>query len=173
MEAVPGDITEQHVDAVVNAADSALMGGGGVDGAIHRVGGPEILAECRMLRETRFPDGLPTGDAVATTAGRLPARFVIHAVGPVYSTHEDRTRLLVSAYARSLAVAGELGAASVAFPAISAGIYGWPMDDAARVAVRTVRGRADAVPGLALVRFVLFSERALSAFDRELTMSSG
>ncbi|MHA7987049.1 O-acetyl-ADP-ribose deacetylase [Rathayibacter sp. CAU 1779] len=164
-----GDITEQNVDAVVNAADPALLGGGGVDGAIHRAGGPEILAECRVLRETRFPDGLPAGDAVATTAGRLPARHVIHTVGPVYSVREDRTALLVSAYARSLEVAGELDAASVAFPAVSAGIYGWPMDDAARVAVRTVLERADAVPGLALVRFVLFSESALRAFDRELT----
>ncbi|RZT85953.1 O-acetyl-ADP-ribose deacetylase (regulator of RNase III) [Pseudonocardia sediminis] len=159
---VRGDITEAAVDAVVNAANSTLLGGGGVDGAIHRGGGPEILAECRAVRRDRYPDGLPTGQAVATTAGRLPARWVIHTVGPVYAKREDRSALLASAYATSLAVADELGALSVAFPAISAGIYGWPMPDAARIAVQTVRESGTKVEQ---VRFVLFSLDALTAFE--------
>ena len=161
---VLGDITEQQVDAVVNAANSSLLGGGGVDGAIHRRGGPEILAECRRLRETRFPDGLPTGEAVATTAGRLPARWVIHTVGPTYAKTKDRSGLLAACYRNSLAVADELGAARVAFPAISAGVYGWPMDDAARIAVSTVRGTQTSVRE---VRFVLFSDAAYAAFTEQ------
>ncbi len=168
IETVPGDITLQHVDAIVNAANSSLLGGGGVDGAVHRAGGPEILAACRRLRETRYPRGLPAGDAVATTAGRLPARHVIHAVGPVWSRHDDRTDRLSSAYRRSLEVAGELRAASVAFPAISAGVYGWPIDDAARVAVGTTILTAPRIESIRLVRFVLFSRTALEAFDRAL-----
>jgi O-acetyl-ADP-ribose deacetylase (regulator of RNase III) len=158
---VQGDITEQHVDAVVNAANSSLLGGGGVDGAIHRRGGPEILAECKELRAGRYRDGLPTGDAVATTAGRLPARWVIHTVGPVWSKRDDRSFLMESCYRRSLEVADELGAASVAFPAVSAGVYRWPLDDAARIAVDTVRAATTAV---ALVRFVLFNDAAYRAF---------
>lgn len=158
---VRGDITEAEVDAVVNAANSSLLGGGGVDGAIHRRGGPEILAACRELRASTWPDGLPTGRAVATTAGRLPAHWVIHTVGPVHSTREDRSDLLASCYRESLAVADELGAATVAFPAVSAGIYGWPMDDAARIAVQTV---AAASTGVREARFVLFSDDALDAF---------
>src|SRR4051812_47819410 len=138
LEIVAGDITEQRVDAVVNAANSTLLGGGGVDGAIHRRGGPAILAACKELRSTRWPDGLPAGEAVATTAGNLPATWVIHTVGPVFSPDQDRSATLASAYRRSLEVADELGATSIAFPAISAGAYGWPMDDAARIAVRTV-----------------------------------
>jgi len=121
LEAIRGDIVEQVVDAIVNAANSSLLGGGGVDGAIHRVGGPQILAECRALRAGRFEQGLPAGEAVATTAGRLPARHVIHTVGPVYSSRADRSEILKSAYRRSIEVAAELGARSVAFPAISAG----------------------------------------------------
>src|SRR5476651_2687998 len=124
-----GDITREDVDAIVNAANSSLLGGGGVDGAIHRRGGPAILAACRALRAGQLPDGLPAGQAVATTAGNLPARWVIHTVGPVFSKGEDRTDLLVSAYRESLRVAEELGAATVAFPAVSAGVYGWPLDD--------------------------------------------
>ena len=162
IEFVRGDITEQHVDAVVNAANSSLLGGGGVDGAIHRRGGPEILAECKQIRATRYPDGLPTGQAVATTAGRLPARWVIHTVGPVWSERDDRSALLESCYRESLRVADELGAASVAFPAVSAGVYGWPMDDAARIAVETVRA---ADTNIALVRFVLFGDDAYRAFQ--------
>jgi O-acetyl-ADP-ribose deacetylase len=158
---VQGDITEQHVDAVVNAANSSLLGGGGVDGAIHRRGGPSILAECRQLRASRYPDGLPTGQAVATTAGNLPAHCVIHTVGPVYSDSEDRSELLASCYRESLRVADELGARTVAFPAVSAGLYGWPLDDAARIALTTVRNTLTRVRE---VRFVLFSANALNAF---------
>jgi O-acetyl-ADP-ribose deacetylase (regulator of RNase III) len=161
IEYVRGDITEQDVDAVVNAANSSLLGGGGVDGAIHRRGGPEILAACKKLRAEHYPDGLPTGKAVATTAGRLPARWVIHTVGPVWSKREDRSALLASCYRTSLQVADELGAASVAFPAVSAGVYRWPLDEAARIAVETVRATATAVT---LVRFVLFDDTAYQAF---------
>jgi O-acetyl-ADP-ribose deacetylase (regulator of RNase III) len=162
---VQGDITEQRVDAIVNAANSSLMGGGGVDGAIHRRGGPEILEECRKLRAARYGKGLPTGQAVATTAGRLPARWVIHTVGPVHSTSEDRSELLASCYVASLRVAEELGAGSVAFPAISTGIYGWPMDDAARIALDAVRQADTSVED---VRFVLFDRAAYSAFESRL-----
>ncbi|MDQ0957785.1 O-acetyl-ADP-ribose deacetylase (regulator of RNase III) [Streptomyces sp. B4I13] len=158
---VQGDITRQSVDAVVNAANSSLLGGGGVDGAVHRRGGPEILADCRRLRASHYGKGLPTGQAVATTAGELDARWVIHTVGPVYSATEDRSNLLASCYRESLRVADELGARTVAFPAVSAGIYGWPMDDAARIAVETVRAARTAV---AEVRFVLYDERAYDAF---------
>ncbi|MGW0036613.1 O-acetyl-ADP-ribose deacetylase [Gordonia sp. NPDC003376] len=158
---VRGDITEQSVDAIVNAANSSLLGGGGVDGAIHRRGGPAVLAECRHLRETRYADGLPPGDAVATSAGDLDARWVIHTVGPVFSASDDRSATLVSCYRRSLRVADELGARSVAFPAISTGVYGWPIDDGARIAVETVRATPTSVTD---VRFVLFDERAFRAF---------
>jgi O-acetyl-ADP-ribose deacetylase (regulator of RNase III) len=162
---VQGDITEQQVDAVVNAANSSLLGGSGVDGAIHRRGGPAILAECRALRAARYGKGLRTGQAVATTAGDLVARWVIHTVGPVHTTSEDRSELLASCYRESLRVADELGAASVAFPAISAGIYGWPLDDAARIAVETVR----ATPAhVADVRFVLFTPDVFAAFEAAL-----
>lgn len=160
---VQGDITEAEVDAVVNAANSGLLGGGGVDGAIHRRGGPDILAECRQLRATRYPNGLPTGQAVATTAGKLPARWVIHTVGPVYTANEDRSGLLASCYRQSLAVADELGARTVAFPAVSAGIYGWPLDDAARIAIDTVRSTPTSVQE---ARFVLFTADVLHAFQQ-------
>jgi O-acetyl-ADP-ribose deacetylase (regulator of RNase III) len=163
IELVQGDITTQEVDAVVNAANSSLLGGGGVDGAIHRAGGPAILAECKELRATRYPDGLPTGQAVATTAGNLPARWVIHTVGPVYAKKEDRSHLLASAYRESLRVADELGARSVAFPAVSAGIYGWPLADAARIAVTTVR---EADTQVEVARFVLFGAEILRAFEK-------
>jgi O-acetyl-ADP-ribose deacetylase (regulator of RNase III) len=162
-----GDITEQRVDAVVNAANSSLLGGGGVDGAIHRRGGPAILAECRALRVSHYGRGLATGQAVATTAGELPARWVIHTVGPVYAKSEDRSGLLASCYRESLRVADELGAASVAFPAVSAGIYGWPLDDAARIALTTVRATPT---GVADVRFVLFTAEIHAVFERELAV---
>ncbi|WP_043624914.1 O-acetyl-ADP-ribose deacetylase [Nonomuraea candida] len=162
---VRGDITGQHADAIVNAANSSLMGGGGVDGAIHRRGGPEILEECRKLRAGHYGKGLPTGQAVATTAGRLPAKWVIHTVGPVYSASEDRSELLASCYRESLRVADSLGAASVAFPAISTGIYGWPMDDAAGIALETVRQADTAVEE---VRFVLFDAAAYAVFEARL-----
>ncbi|RZD74192.1 O-acetyl-ADP-ribose deacetylase [Streptomyces albidoflavus] len=158
---VKGSITEQDVDAVVNAANSSLLGGGGVDGAIHRQGGPEILAACRDLRASHYGKGLPTGEAVATTAGRLPARWVIHTVGPVWSASEDRSRLLASCHREALRVAGELGARTVAFPAISTGVYRWPLEDAARIATETVRATTTSVEE---VRFVLFDDRAYEAF---------
>ena len=161
IEIVKGDITAQTVDAIVNAANSSLLGGGGVDGAIHRRGGPDILAECRALRASAYPDGLPRGQAVATTAGRLNATWVIHTVGPVFAKTIDHSELLVSAYRESLRVADELGATTVAFPAISAGIYRWPLDDAARIAIGTVRDSGTAVR---LVRFVLFNDPTYQAF---------
>lgn len=167
IELVTGDITAERVDAIVNAANSSLLGGGGVDGAIHRAGGPTILEECRALRATALPDGLPTGEAVATGAGRLAARWVIHTVGPVWPgpgpEEEARRRLLAAAYRNSLGVAHGLGAASVAFPAISAGIYGWPADDAALVALAATTEAVEAPP---LVRFVLFSARMHDEFRR-------
>jgi O-acetyl-ADP-ribose deacetylase (regulator of RNase III) len=162
---VRGDITQQAVDAVVNAANSSLMGGGGVDGAIHRAGGPAILQECKRIRAERYPDGLPTGQAVATTGGDLPARWVIHTVGPVYAKSEDRSGLLASCHAESLRVADEIGARTVAFPAISTGVYGYPVEEAAPVAIRTVRGADTRVDE---VRFVLFDEATHDAFDRAL-----
>ncbi|MER7398330.1 O-acetyl-ADP-ribose deacetylase [Streptomyces sp. NPDC000151] len=166
---VLGDITEQDVDAVVNAANSSLLGGGGVDGAIHRRGGPRILEECRALRASRYGRGLPTGQAVATTAGALPARWVVHTVGPVYSREEDRSALLASCYRESLGVAVGLGARTVAFPAISTGVYGWPLDDGARIAVRTVREViARGIGPLDEVRFVVFDDRGQEAFAAAL-----
>ncbi|MFD5280349.1 O-acetyl-ADP-ribose deacetylase [Streptomyces rubrogriseus] len=158
---VQGDITRQSADAIVNAANSSLLGGGGVDGAIHRRGGPAILADCRRLRAGHLGKGLPTGRAVATTAGDLDARWVIHTVGPVWSATEDRSGLLASCYRESLGTADELGARTVAFPAISTGVYRWPMDDAARIAVETVRATRTSV---AEVRFVLFDAPAYQAF---------
>jgi O-acetyl-ADP-ribose deacetylase (regulator of RNase III) len=165
IELLQGDITQQAVDAVVNAANSSLMGGGGVDGAIHRRGGPEILAECKRIRAERYPDGLPTGQAVATSAGRLPAKWVIHTVGPVFSRTEDRSKLLASCHAESLRVADELGASTVAFPAISTGVYGYPVVLAAPVALGAVL-RADT--RVREVRFVLFDADTLEAFRRAL-----
>ncbi|GAA1558317.1 MULTISPECIES: O-acetyl-ADP-ribose deacetylase [Streptomyces] len=161
---VRGDITTEHADAVVNAANSSLLGGGGVDGAIHRRGGPDILEACRALRASHYGKGLPTGRAVATTAGRLPARWVIHTVGPVWSRDEDRSALLASCYRESLRVADELGARTVAFPAISTGVYGWPMADGARIAVEAVRSAGTDVEE---VRFVLYDERAYRAFAEQ------
>jgi O-acetyl-ADP-ribose deacetylase (regulator of RNase III) len=159
---VRGNIVEQAVDAIVNAANSSLLGGGGVDGAIHHAGGPEILAACRQLRDTDYPRGLPTGGAVATTAGRLAARHVIHVVGPVYSTREDRSGLLRSCYVEALRLAESLGARTLAMPAVSTGAFGWPLEDAARIAVAAVR---ETPTSLAEARFVLFDRRALRAFE--------
>lgn len=160
-----GDITEERADAIVNAANPSLMGGGGVDGAIHSRGGPAILAECREIRRTAFLEGLPTGRAVATTAGNLPARWVIHTVGPIYSGSPEDPRLLASCHTESLRVADELGAATVAFPAISTGVYGYPLELAAPVAIAAVRGADTKVEE---VRFVLFGEDAYRAFERAL-----
>ncbi len=163
IEIVQGDITAQDTDAIVNAANRSLLGGGGVDGAIHRAGGPKILEECKRLRAERFPDGLPTGQAVATGGGRLRARWVIHTVGPVYGRSADPAAELSSCHREALRVADELGARSLAFPAISTGAYGYPLEEAARVAIAAVRAAETKV---ARVRFVLFDERALEAFRR-------
>ena len=169
IELVTGDITAEHVDVIVNAANSSLLGGGGVDGAIHRRGGPAILEECRALRAGHYGGGLPVGQAVATTAGRLPARWVIHTVGPVFSPDEDRAPLLRSCYTTSLSVAAGLGARSVAYPLISSGVYRWPKDDAVTQALTGLHAEQTTVE---LVRLVLFdeqtrriAERAYQAFD--------
>lgn len=168
---VQGDITDQQVDVVVNAANSSLLGGGGVDGAIHRRGGPEILADCRRLRASHYGKGLPTGRAVSTTAGRLPARWVVHTVGPVFrpEDREERAGLLASCYRESLRVAAGLGARTVAFPAISAGIYGWPLEDAARIALATVTevlAQEEPVERPDEVRFVLFDADTRAVFEQ-------
>lgn len=161
----PGDITTMDVDAVVNAANSSLMGGGGVDGAIHRAGGPSILEACKALRAEQLPDGLPAGQAVATTAGEMPARWVIHTVGPTYAKTIDKSETLASCYRQSLRAAIEIGARTVAFPAISAGVYGWPMDDAARIAVETSEAmRAEVGQQIDEIVFVPFGETAEQAF---------
>lgn len=167
---VQGDITRESADAIVNAANSSLLGGGGVDGAIHRRGGPAILEECRKLRASHYGKGLPTGRAIATTAGNLDARWVIHTVGPVFSPSEDRSDLLASCYRESLKIADELGARTVAFPAISTGVYRWPMADAARIAVETVRA---AETGVEEIRFVLFDDTAYGVFAAEVGPEGG
>jgi O-acetyl-ADP-ribose deacetylase (regulator of RNase III) len=173
-----GDITREHVDAVVNAANSTLLGGGGVDGAIHRAGGASILAECRELRRTLYPEGLPAGEAVATSAGNLHARFVIHTVGPVWGRHGGReAELLASCYRNSLVVAAGRGLASIAFPAISTGVYGYPRETAARVASAAVAKfltregatgdeRDEQSGTLSEVRFVFFSQPDAEVFLR-------
>jgi O-acetyl-ADP-ribose deacetylase len=165
IDLVEGDVTAQPVDAIVNAANSSLLGGGGVDGAIHRNGGPAILEECRALRATRYQDGLPAGDAVATTAGNLPARWVIHTVGPVWHAGEaeERAAILRSCYTRSLAVADELGAATLAFPLISSGAFGWPVEDAVLQALTAL---AEAETRVEVARLVLFGEATLAAAER-------
>ncbi|MGV0740998.1 O-acetyl-ADP-ribose deacetylase [Mycolicibacterium sp. XJ870] len=157
--AVHGDITAQDVDAIVNAANNAMRGGGGVDGAIHRGGGPAILRDCIE----RFPDGLATGDAGWTTAGELPARWVIHTVGPNYNAGQRDRALLQSCYRRALEVADELGARSVAFPLISTGVYGWPRDDAIAAAVETIAAADTRVDEVRLVAFDRASYDAVSA----------
>ena len=134
-----GDITKENVDAVVNAANGSLMGGGGVDGAIHRAGGPEIKKECEEIRRTQYPDGLPTGEAVITMAGKMPAKRVIHTVGPVYSrSGRSKAELLASCYRNSLRLAVENELRTIAFPAISTGIYGYPLDEAAKVSSQAI-----------------------------------
>ena len=171
VEAVLGDITRERVDAIVNAANSSLLGGGGVDGAIHRAAGPQLLGECRRIRATMWPQGLPVGEAVATGAYNLPARHVIHTVGPNRRAGQTDPRALASCFRRSLAVAGDVRATSVAFPAVSAGIYGWDVEEVASIAVATVQESLDAgtAPSVELVRFVLFNDAALEAFRTALS----
>jgi O-acetyl-ADP-ribose deacetylase (regulator of RNase III) len=160
---VLGDITLQQVDVIVNAANSSLLGGGGVDGAIHRAGGPEILAACRRLRETDYPHGLPTGGAVATAAGNLLARHVIHVVGPVHARDRDHAALLRSCYVEAVRLAESLGARTIAFPSISTGAFGYPVDEAAPIAIGAV---LDTPSALDEARFVLFSPGDKQAYER-------
>jgi O-acetyl-ADP-ribose deacetylase len=163
IELVTGDITEERVDAIVNPANSSLLGGGGVDGAIHRKGGPDILEQCRALRASRYGRGLRVGQAVATTAGRLPARWVIHTVGPVWSATEDRSQTLRECYLNSLAVAADLGATSIAFPLISSGIYRWPKQDAVAQALTALN---QAVTTVERARLVLIDEPTRALAER-------
>ncbi len=166
MQLATGDITQEiaaRVDAIVNAANSRLLGGGGVDGAIHRAGGRAIVEECKQLRATRYPDGLPAGQAVATTAGKLPCRWVIHTVGPTWAKTKDKSATLRSCYLSSLDVAAEIGATSVAFPLVSAGVYRWPKDDAIRQAAAAVASSPHQID----VTLVLYDE-ATYRLAREL-----
>lgn len=183
VEAVLGDITHERTDAIVNAANSGLLGGGGVDGAIHRAAGPHLLQACRELRRTRLPNGLPVGEAVATPAFDLPCRWVIHAVGPNRRAGQADPALLRAAFANSLRVAAELGCTSVSLPAISAGVYGWDARDVARIGVAAAHdvggsqetgsgGRSDGA-SVELIRFVLFSERLLTIFTAEISSREG
>ena len=160
-----GDITKQDVDAIVNAANSSLLGGGGVDGAIHRAGGPEILEECREIRRTRFPQGLPTGEAVITTGGKLPALYVIHTVGPIYGEHRGKeAELLANCYHNSLTLAVEKNLSSIAFPAISTGIYGYPLPEAAEVSSKAIENFLSTDRQLKEVRLVFFQKRDAEVF---------
>lgn len=164
-----GDISTQKVDAIVNAANSTLLGGGGVDGAIHRAGGPLLLADCKQLRATKYPDGLPTGEAVSTTAGRLDARRVVHTVGPIWrGGSQNEAQLLAAAYRNSLRVVAEEGLHTVAFPSLSTGAYGYPKREAARIAVAAVADFLRSETTLHEVRFVLFSEEDLKVFSDAL-----
>ncbi|WP_127573877.1 O-acetyl-ADP-ribose deacetylase [Georgenia faecalis] len=167
IDAVLGDITRERVDAIVNAANSSLLGGGGVDGAIHRAAGPGLLAECMDLRRTELPDGLPVGEAVPTAGYDLPADWVIHTVGPNAHRGERDPALLAACFTHALDVAVAVGARTVAFPAISAGAYGWDAADVARIAVAAVRGFGDA-EAIDAVRFVLFSPDVHRAFETAL-----
>ncbi|HET7303224.1 MAG TPA: O-acetyl-ADP-ribose deacetylase [Segeticoccus sp.] len=179
LEAVEGDITTQRVDAIVNAANSSLLGGGGVDGAIHAAAGPSLLEECRELRRGRYAEGLPVGDAVATGAGRLAARWVIHTVGPNLHAGETDPELLASCFRQCLCEGARVGARTIALPAVSAGIYGWDRHDVARIAVSTTQGMLAEgthvtaygdidLSGIELVRFVLFSKPLHEAFAAQL-----
>ena len=163
-----GDITEQGTDAIVNAANSSLMGGGGVDGAIHRKGGRQILEECKLIRRS-LPDGLPTGEAVATTGGSLKAKKVIHTVGPIWSGGNDgEPELLARAYRNSLALALKLGIKTISFPSISTGAYGYPVEKACKIALRAVVDFLGENAGIIEVRFVLHSRNDLSEYEEAL-----
>ncbi len=169
LQLVQGDITKQEVDAIANAANSSLLGGGGVDGAIHRAGGPAILEECKQIRARQ--GGCPTGDAVITTAGNLPARYVIHTVGPVWrGGNSDEPELLANCYRNSLELAVEHGIRTIAFPSISTGVYGYPVDQAARVAIKTVIEFLEQEPPLDEVRLVLFDCVTYQAYETALAL---
>lgn len=160
-----GDITKQDTDAIVNAANSSLLGGGGVDGAIHRAGGDEILGECKEIRRTRFPNGLPTGEAVITTGGKLAALYVIHTVGPIYGRNDGQdAELLANCYHNSLTLAVEKNLTSVAFPAISTGVFGYPQNEAAQVASKTIENFLQTDHQLNEVRLVFFQDRDATVF---------
>lgn len=160
-----GDLTEFAGDAIVNAANASLLGGGGVDGAIHRRGGPEILAACQEIRRSRWPDGLPVGEAVATTGGRLPTRYVIHTVGPIYGRYGGgEAQLLAACYRNALLLAAELGLRSLAFPAISTGVYGYPPAEAARVVSQTLADALAAATPIDSVHLIFFDQRQLTVF---------
>ena len=163
IQLIKGDITTVEVDAIANAANHTLLGGGGVDGAIHRRGGKAILEECKRIRAEQYPDGLPTGQSVATTAGNLPARWVIHTVGPVFAKTKDHSDQLRSCYSTSVAIADGLGAATIAYPLISSGIYRWPKDDAIRQALQVLR---TADTGLEQATLVLFDDATLTLAER-------
>jgi O-acetyl-ADP-ribose deacetylase (regulator of RNase III) len=167
IDIVRGDLTTQKVDAIVNAANSSLYGGGGVDGALHQAAGIELIEHCRELRRTTWPQGLPTGEAAATPGGALAAHWVIHTVGPKYWDYPDGgPDLLAACHRNAMQVAAEIGAQSVAFPAISCGIYGWKPSEAAPIALAAVREMLALYPNIAAVRFVLFNERTFEAFQR-------
>ena len=169
---ITGDITQQQVDAIVNAANSTLLGGGGVDGAIHRVGGPQILDECREIRRTRFPQGLPTGQAVITTAGNLPAKKVIHTVGPIYGRHDGEEAIwLAACYENSLKIAAEHLLSSIAFPSISTGAYGYPKPEAARVASEAIERFLLQSDQIQEVRLVFFQTSDAQTFGKHQKFS--
>ena len=168
-----GDITKEDAEAVVNAANSSLMGGGGVDGAIHRAGGPEILKECKEIRQTRYPDGLPTGEAVMTAAGKMVAKNVIHTVGPVYGRGgKEKAERLASCYLNSLKLAAKKGLKTVAFPAISTGVYGYPQDEAARVSSQAIEKFLRSDSSLEEVRLVFFSREDAKIFLQNHSFSA-
>jgi O-acetyl-ADP-ribose deacetylase (regulator of RNase III) len=163
-----GDITEQGTDAIVNAANSTLMGGGGVDGAIHKKGGTEILEECKLIRKTKWPEGLPTGEAVVTSGGRLKAKMVIHTVGPIWKGNEGEAQLLAKAYGNCLALALKMNMRSISFPSISTGAYGYPIEKASRIALSTVRDFIKEHNGIDEVHFVLHSQHDLMIYEASL-----
>ena len=167
-----GDITKEDVDAIVNAANGSLMGGGGVDGAIHRAGGPEILRECKEIRATQYPEGLPTGEAVITTAGRMAAKHVIHTVGPVYGRGgKDKAELLAACYRNSLTLAAQKGLKTIAFPAISTGVYGYPLEEAAQVSSQAIARFLESDPSIKEVRLVFFSRGDAEIFLKNNSFS--
>lgn len=167
-----GDLTDENVDAIVNAANSSLMGGGGVDGAIHRRGGPEILEECRKIRQNEYPDGLPTGKAVITTGGSLPARYVIHTVGPIYGQNDGRdAELLADCYQNSIRLAVDKGFSTIAFPSISTGAFHYPKQEAALVAAESIKAELARERTDIVVRLVFFSTPDADAFIKQAHLS--